>query len=605
MFILYELSPCVSSYLSKKEVPHKIKRFLQNINLLLGVLISFISLYLFILGPIRYPPISISNLNRTFILLLLLISINLYFKYKFDFRKFYSAAWEKLSDYRRKGVVLNLLIAAFIFSALFSPILINLLSIDYGYMKDLPGVAVHPHLEDLFSCGAHGNSTVNQFLLGIKGLNIERVVAVGLVPLTLVIYSMLHIKNKKNLDFWYLTAGVFTLFALGPNLNFFGRDLLWLPYKLTQSLPLISGARSPSRYIIITMLAVGVICALSIQHILKNLQAKGVSRLMIGSLALILLPGIAVEYSVVPVRTKNLTVPEFYSKIAEEPEDYSILEVPFGIFGKGQALADGAHTTGLYQFYQSVHKKKLLSGTLSYIPPDIKPYYKKNEFIMNLTYLQYKPKINDIPKGFFHRPFGNVAEKFANLYNIRYIIIHKDHIRRPARPLRFVKRYLQIQLSNLEEIENSDSLLIYRLPEVKKSLSLNRNLLLRRNDLSLIEGFSDINLQNKKRGRFALGEKAKIAFALPIIDDVILKITASQPTSALRKEQEIKIKVNGRYLTRFILPPDPYSTYADKEITVSIDKKMLAAGTNLVVLEFDRVFDNNRSAWLTEIRFEN
>jgi hypothetical protein len=152
--------------------------------------------------------------------------------------------------------------------------------------------------------------------------------------------------------------------SLGPVLQVWGRSTFTafgitvpLPYLALYYVPLLNIFRAPSRFIVLTMLALAVLAGFVLAGVgrvrwrgaARPARAWGISA-VVG--ALVLLEFLAIPSMVPP----GYDVP-FYQQLAQEPGDFAILELPL------RPMSD-------YETYQTVHGKPIIGGYLSRQPPD-------------------------------------------------------------------------------------------------------------------------------------------------------------------------------------------------------------------------------------------
>ncbi len=203
----------------------------------------------------------------------------------------------------------------------------------------------------------------------------ERVVFLGYAVLGLAAYGVWWLRANRRVRFWAFVAGATWLLSLGPILQLYGKSQFTafgvsipLPYLLLYKLPLFSIMRTPTRLAVLTMLALGILVAFAIGALLSSLRApRGEARgeaiarrspawgywlAALGLPALILFEFLAVPFPTVP---PGWNVP-IYSKIANEPGRFALLELPLRPFSD-------------YMAYQTIHGKPIIGGYLSRQPP--------------------------------------------------------------------------------------------------------------------------------------------------------------------------------------------------------------------------------------------
>lgn len=193
----------------------------------------------------------------------------------------------------------------------------------------------------------------------------ERVLFLGYTVLALSAFALWKLRRDRAVVFWAVTAFLTWLLSLGPVLQVAGKTRFTafdvavpLPYLLLYKLPLFNIMRTPARLTVLTMLALSVLVAFGMTYAMRALQNRVEIRPSLRSAAfallapaLILFEFLAVPFPMVP---PGWGVP-IYSKIATEPGNFALLELPLRPFGD-------------YMAYQTVHGKPIIGGYLSRQP---------------------------------------------------------------------------------------------------------------------------------------------------------------------------------------------------------------------------------------------
>jgi hypothetical protein len=156
---------------------------------------------------------------------------------------------------------------------------------------------------------------------------------------------------------WAALAVAFGALALGPFVHLAGLNTYVPgPWALLRYVPVVGLARAPTRFSIVTMLAVAVLFAAALEWIGRRYPRQ--RRLVLGAVAVVLL----VELLPAPVTLYSAQVPRLYERIAQASHDLRVLELPTGV-------RDGTSNVGGFtarsQFYQTMHGKSLIGGYLS------------------------------------------------------------------------------------------------------------------------------------------------------------------------------------------------------------------------------------------------
>lgn len=157
--------------------------------------------------------------------------------------------------------------------------------------------------------------------------------------------------------FWIALTITFGLLSLGPFVHLAGFNThIPGPWALTRYLPLVRLARTPARLAIVAMLGVSVLFAAALRHLGDRWPAKKRVLLSVTAIAILfeLLPAPRPLYSA--------RVPPFYERIAADPAEVRVLELPVGV--RDGTLSVG-NFTARSQYFQTVHGKPLIGGYLS------------------------------------------------------------------------------------------------------------------------------------------------------------------------------------------------------------------------------------------------
>jgi hypothetical protein len=166
----------------------------------------------------------------------------------------------------------------------------------------------------------------------------------GLIALALAVFAMLRSRDPR-VGLLLVTAGVFFVLALGPELTV-GGLVVPMPYAwLFEYLPLLRAGRHPVSFIAVTVMAVGLLGAL-------GMHQTGLSRRR-WLVALVLL-GAAVETLIPPPpRRSRGPMPEVYAELLRLPSG-PMLELPFDVDKQ--------------QYWAAVHKRPTVNGISPHKP---------------------------------------------------------------------------------------------------------------------------------------------------------------------------------------------------------------------------------------------
>lgn len=364
-------------------------------------------------------------------------------------------AWSKLA--RRRTVLSRLGLAALFAMLIWSPVLVPIVrefaTGDYALSRwgesvklsgDVVGLVTPTDLNPLFGPGGAGGqswaASLRQVEEGKGRFGDINTVFLGYLTLGLALVGVW--RGRHELKAWVCAALVFGLLVLGPLLQINGRyrfslDGLLpdgvtfpLPFALLHDIPVVNANRAPNRNSVILMLALAVLAGYGAAWLLGSLNARlerrGAARgalrqermprvfAVFGITALIGL-AIAAEHLAVPLPTTDARVPEVYRRIAQEPGDFAIMQLPLGWRNSFGTL--GSELT-LLQYYQTAHGKPMLGGNISRAPAYKMAYFSRIPLFQALTDLEM---YRDVPPDVDAAARAQAGALMA-LYDVRYFI---------------------------------------------------------------------------------------------------------------------------------------------------------------------------------------
>jgi len=247
---------------------------------------------------------------------------------------------------------------------------------------------------------------------------------IGLVTLFLLLLGIWY-QRWQSVP-WLLMALILILLALGPLLRVNGEFYEEVPtlYGALSPLYIIRLMRSPGRFNMFLALPVAVLAAYGAAGLLvrqKN-RAWQVWLLSSGLAALILL-----EYLSIPLPLYDSQRSSFYTDLAQEEGQFAVLNLPFDVL-----------KAKYYMFTQSTHQRPILQGNTSRMPAETYAYIDSNPLLQFLRQThEMPPALTDIS-----RHLAALA-KDQEALDVRYIIMHKDHI--TPDKIEHWRRYLFVQ----------------------------------------------------------------------------------------------------------------------------------------------------------------
>lgn len=272
--------------------------------------------------------------------------------------------------------------------------------------------------------------------------------ALSLVALASIGFAMWRVRFRPTPGWICLTAG-FAALSLGPFLYVSGvNTLIPGPWALLRYIPIIGAARSPARFAVVAALGLAVLFALALAALGRAYpQRRSIITLTLGALLLFeLFPG--------PRRLYSAEIPPLYRRIAADPRPVRIMELPFGV-------RDGVSSVGnfsaRYQYFQTLHGKRLMGGYLSRISK------------RRVAELRSQPTLDallELSEGRELTPEHAArirarATQFLTRATLGYVVI--NHARAPKPLIDFVT-----DAWHLEELERNGARVLYR-PRVVSS----------------------------------------------------------------------------------------------------------------------------------------
>ncbi|OIO90414.1 MAG: hypothetical protein AUK03_13010 [Anaerolineae bacterium CG2_30_64_16] len=266
-------------------------------------------------------------------------------------------------------------------------------------------------------------------------------VYLGYVALALAAVGVWRWRRRREVWFWLAAALIFFTLTLGPSLRLAGRDLgLSLPFALVAKLPFFEGNRYPSRYSVMLLLSLAPLVALGFQIFdfrfsISDFRFRSQFYVLRFPFYVLLLTLLLFEHLAVPLPLSDLRVPALYERVAAEPGDFALLELPLG-WRNGARVAGKADILIMRQlWYQTYHGKRLLGGNTSRNPEFKFQYFSEDPTLARLIALT---DAADLPQHTALRAALAAdaitaadqarARDWAAALNIRYVMVHRDKL---------------------------------------------------------------------------------------------------------------------------------------------------------------------------------
>ncbi len=230
--------------------------------------------------------------------------------------------------------------------------------------------------------------------------------AYGLVlPLALVVGGLRW--ADQAIRPWLIGAASFVVLSFGPVVH---RSGIPLPFAALRLVPGLAQFRTPYRFQMAAAIGMCMVAALLATTWLER-RTHGQRRLAILALTLLILADAAALrlHDGFPVQT--MPVESIYARIAADPDDCVVLEVPFGVRTGTDRIGFGERFT----FYQPIHQKRLINGMVARGPIAALNYYRQSPAFMFLAHEAVPP--GDIAADLRHQ---------LSALKVGYVVVHRQ-----------------------------------------------------------------------------------------------------------------------------------------------------------------------------------
>jgi hypothetical protein len=187
---------------------------------------------------------------------------------------------------------------------------------------------------------------------------VEFTAALSLVALGIVAVAAWRAGYRPHWGWIGLTAG-FAALALGPFVHVAGvNTYIPGPWAFLRYVPLIGQARAPTRFAVVAALGLAVLLAGALAALRRRYPQHGRTIVAAAGVCLV------AELVPVPRPLFSAEIPSVYHTIAADPRPVRLLQLPFGV---RDGVSSSGNFTARYQFYQTLHGKRLIGGYLSRI----------------------------------------------------------------------------------------------------------------------------------------------------------------------------------------------------------------------------------------------
>ncbi len=415
-------------------------------------------------------------------------------------------------------------------------------------------------------------------------------VFLGYATLALALVGL--IANWRAVKVWGIGALVFALFALGPLLQINGQSLfdldglkvnLPLPFIALHYIPIVQANRVPNRLSVVLVLCLAVLVGYGVWWVQRKLAERREIREIRGDMGksplsplfLLIALLLLIDHLAIPLPMTDARVPTFYSQLAQDLDDYAILQLPLGWRNSFGTL--GAEDTRV-QYYQSIHHKRILGGNTSRNHPFKFDYFASLPIVSSLITIEDYKKVTAEQRD-FDRAF---ADEFIRFFDLRYVVVHPAVPgRQPYADTRAAALQYLLDVLPLEPVNNSDELLVYRV----KPAAVQNDLVIDFGEpasrLYRGEGWDREEEISGVRANWASARRARVLLPVSALADHRLSFAALPFIFPNAPQQTITIVVNQRLRLPPINLAPSWHTYE-----LDVPASALTAGLNEFTFEF-------------------
>jgi hypothetical protein len=391
----------------------------------------------------------------------------------------------------------------------------------------------------------------------------------GYIPLALAVTGAVrNWRTDKRVPLWVFAFAVFTVLSLGHQLHVFDRRLpIPLPFQYLSSLPVFDHLRSPSRFNVLSVLAVSLLAASALRPLIVRR----------GRAVFLLVPLLLFETLRFPYPTNRIEMPGVYREIGRDAEAQVVLEVPFFA---SDGLVDLGPTYPGSMLYQTTHGKKIFNG-----------YFSRTTVGTIFSYLNL-PVIRSLllaQKGLMPPAETLAADKglageFVNLFHVDYVVVHKD---RAGKSEALLKTLLP-----MKKFYEDHRFVAYRTtgaaPRERVTVDAGEETSIP----YLMRGWA--NGQREEGTSFAWTYGTESVLLLNLDETSAYRMTLRLRPHHRLRERTMSVSLNGRLVGSLSLPPD----WSAQEVL--LPRELTRHGLNRVVLKTSSSVDAQRGvirAW--------
>ncbi len=398
----------------------------------------------------------------------------------------------------------------------------------------------------------------------------------GYGVLALVLVGLLGYRRAR---LWGWLALALVILSWGPIAHFNGVTTfnldgmpvtVGLPYIILHYIPVLNGLRVPQRFGLVAILALAIPAGYGVLWLWQRIRPSCAAS--VAGIVLIVVFA-TFEHALMPLPLSDARVPSIYDRIAAEPGDFTVMDIPLG-WRSGYG-PQGTENTQL-QYYQTVHGKRLIGGFVARTPSFLFDYFLRHPILDAIAVQESEGRLPKV-EGVRDRA---LAADLAYFYDLRYIIVHPpasaptpyDATRQ--RVLDYVREMFDIDL-----VEERDGLIVYRVNQPAPRTSLRIDFGTVASSLNRGEGWGADETIGGASANWLIGTEGRVFVPLRTLGDYMLTVRATPFAYAGRPPQTLTVRVNGDVVGAPITLADGWNEYS-----VLIPARALMSGLNGIVV---------------------
>lgn len=221
----------------------------------------------------------------------------------------------------------------------------------------------------------------------------------GTVTMVLAVLGLFFAPRRAA--YWGLATIPLLLMVMGPylylNHPFFhlddpaGGSVPGLYLLAGQLLPVLKFLRAPYRWMAAVNPVIAVLAGVGVAAVRARCTDPRARRAVTAAALLLAVVGPAIECRGLRAPLVPAEIPSAYDVVIDDPQPAALVDLPSGFVASGWALLSSR-----YMYYQTAHKKFLLEGTVSRLPPGRRMF------------------------------LGRRVDDFAALPYLKYVVVHRD-----------------------------------------------------------------------------------------------------------------------------------------------------------------------------------